>query len=165
MITDEEFEKIKQDYNAGTLQIGIDLAVVKKDMNMTGNKTSVYWNISFTIMMLLSFFVGIYCIGGWGILYGIVFSILLFSYIGTCSINYKNKDLSLIINIIGLIVSFFFTWKIAILLIFVFFNFISVYLYYIYIKQESIRLILSHIELLEGYLKDGVITFKYKDES
>lgn len=162
MITNEEFEKIKQDYNSGNLQIGVDLTTVKKDMNAAGNKTSIYWEASFTIMMILSFCVGIYCVGAWGILYGIVFCIFLFSYIGLCSINYKNKNLSFVICIIGLIVAFFFPLKIMILLVFTFFNFISVYLYYIYIRQETIKLILNHIELLDTYLQEGTIILKYK---
>lgn len=163
MITEEEFEKIKEDYHSGLLQIGTDLATVRKDMNIAGNKISIFWSASFTIAMFLSYVVGIFCIGGWGILYGIVFSIILSSYIGSCSINLTtNKQLIFVISIIGAIVAFFFPLKITILLVFTFFNFISVYLYYIYIKQEAIKLMLSHIELLEGYLQDGVVVLKYK---
>lgn len=162
MLTKEAFEKIKKDYKAGILQIGVDLAIVKKDMNMAGNKTSIFWSASFTIMMVISFIVGIYCIGGWGILYGIIFCILLSYYIGVCSLNFKNKDLLVIIFIVGIIVAFFLPLKIFILLVFSFFNFISVYMYYIYIRQEAIKLALNYIEILDAYLQDGVIVLKYK---
>ena len=162
MLTKEEFEKIKEDYNNGKLQIGIDLATVRKDMNMAGNKTSIFWSASFTIMMLLSFVIGIFCIGGWGILYGIVFSVLLSSYIGMCSMNFKNKDLFVIIFIVGIIVALFLPLKISILLVFTFFNFISVYMYYIYIRQEAIKLALNHIEILDAYLQDRVVVLRYK---
>lgn len=162
MITNKEYEKIKRDYNSKLLRIDINLAVIRKDMNMAGNKTSIYWSASFTIMMLLSFVIGIYCIGALGILYGIFLCIFLLSYIGICSINSKFKDWIFIISFVGVIVAFFLPLKIAILLVFAFFNFISVYLYYMYIQQEAINLIFNHVELFEAYLQSNVIVLKYK---
>ncbi len=55
MITDEEFEKLKQEYYAGKIQIGVELSLARKNMNQAGNKTSIIWFASFTIAMLLSF--------------------------------------------------------------------------------------------------------------
>lgn len=81
---------------------------------------------------------------------------------GTCSINYKNKDLSFVINIVGLIISFFFTWKIALLLVFTFFNFISVYLYYSYLREEMIRLVLNNKELFIASIEEHIISIKQK---
>lgn len=160
MFTNEEYEKIKQKYDLKELKIGVDLSLARKSMNGAGNKTSIIWNSSFFIMMIISFLIGIYSLGIWGILYGIIFSILLYSYIGICSINYKNKNISFIINIVGLVISFFFTWKISLLLVFTFFNFISVYLFYSYIGQEMIRLALNNKSVFITAMEEGIIIIK-----
>lgn len=57
MLTDEEFEKIKEEYNMGNIQIGVELSLASKNMNDAGNKVSLLWNSSFTIMMIISFIV------------------------------------------------------------------------------------------------------------
>lgn len=55
MITDEEFERIKEEYNIGNIQIGVELSLARKNINDAGNKVSLLWSSSFTIMMIFSF--------------------------------------------------------------------------------------------------------------
>lgn len=160
MLTDEEFDKIKQKYYDRKILIGVELSLARKTINEAGNKASILWNCSFTIMIIISFILGIYSLGGLGFLYGIIFGILLYSYIGICSINYKNKNISFIINIIGLVISFFFTWKISLLLVFTFLNFISIYLYYEYIRQEMINLVLNNKSIFIASIEEGIVIIK-----
>lgn len=158
MITEEDFEKIKRDYSAGNIQIGINLSEARKLLISAGNKTSAVWFSSFTIMILLSFIIGLLCLGGWGILYGIIFSICTTVYIGNCSIGGKTKQILFAICIVGLISAFFFEFRITIILIFLFFNLLSVCLYYDYIREEILNKIFLKKEILTALLEEQIIT-------
>ena len=57
MITDEEFKKIKQEYKSSNIEIGVDLSLTRKNMNAAGNTISLIWSSSFTLMIILSFFI------------------------------------------------------------------------------------------------------------
>lgn len=57
MITDEEFKKIKQEYKASKIEIGVDLSLTRKNMNAAGNTISLIWGGSFTLMIVISFFI------------------------------------------------------------------------------------------------------------
>ena len=57
MITDEEFEKIKQEFESSNIEIGVELSLARKNMNAAGNTVSIIWSSSFTIMIIISFFI------------------------------------------------------------------------------------------------------------
>lgn len=56
---DIQFENLKQEYNSRNLEIGVDLSLARKAMNDAGNITSIIWNSSFTIAMIISFIIRI----------------------------------------------------------------------------------------------------------
>lgn len=160
MITDEEFKKIKQDYNAGRIQIGVNLSAARNLLRSVGNTSSILWSSSFTIAILLSFVIGCLCIGGWGVLYGIIFSISITIYISNCSIEGNVKNILHIIAIVGLIIAFFFELRIAIMLVFLFFNLLSVYWYYEYIKKEILKKMFFRKDGFIALLEEQIIIIK-----
>ena len=76
---------------------------------------------------------------------------------GICSMPLKTKRTIYIISLIGLVVSFFFGFKIALTLVTTFFSFILTYLFYENVKYEIVKKIISEKQFFELMLKLNII--------
>ena len=153
---DLEFEYVKSQYEQKNLRIGVELAKGRVFLlDVVKDTTCLIWGASFTIIMIISFFISIYCLGFLGgIIYAIIFCLLYSCYIGICSINTNSKKFIYYFSIIFLIISFAFELKITILSIFTCLSIMSAYLFYIYIQERIVQEALKNKEvfsfLLEG---------------
>lgn len=157
-ITDEEYRKIIEDYNNGKIILGVDLAKARQFLCDTGNKSSIIWQIIISFVLPICIIAtSIYSFGGWGILYSLIAIIFYWSYMGICSMPLKTKRTIYIISLIGLVVSFFFGFKIALTLVTTFFSFILTYLFYENVKYEIVKKIISEKQFFELMLKLNII--------
>ncbi len=156
MITDEEFENIKQDNN---LKIGVELAKGRVFLiDAVKDTTCLVWGASFSIIMIISFFISIYCLGFLGgIIYAILFCLLYSGYIGVCSVNSNSKKIIYYISIAFLIISFAFELKITILSVFTCLSVISAYMFYNYILHRTIEEALKNKKVFEFLLESNTI--------
>ena len=61
---DLEFEYVKSQYEQKNLRIGVELAKGRVFLlDVVKDTTCLIWGASFTIIMIISFFISIYCLG------------------------------------------------------------------------------------------------------
>lgn len=157
---DLDFEYVKSQYEQKNLKIGVELSRAREFLtNIIQDKTCIIWGASFSLIMIISFFVSIYCLGFvGGLIYAIVFCILYSCYMGICSINSEFKKIVYYISIGFLIISFAFELKITILSVFTCLCIISIYLFYNYVLQKSVEEALKNKDVFEFLIENRVIT-------
>lgn len=157
-ITDEEYRKIIEDYNNGKIILGVDLAKARQFLCDTGNKSSIIWQIIISFVLPICIIAtSIYSFGGWGILYSLIAIIFYWSYMGICSMPLKTKRTIYIISLIGLAISFFFSFKITLILATTFLSLIFSYLFYENIKSEIIKRSISNKNFMTQMLNMSII--------
>ena len=156
---DLEFEYVKSQYEQKNLRIGVELAKGRVFLlDVVKDTTCLIWGASFTIIMIISFFISIYCLGFLGgIIYAIIFCLLYSCYICICSINTNSKKFIYYFSIIFLIISFAFELKITILSIFTCLSIMSAYLFYNYILQRIVQEALKNKEVFSFLLESNTI--------
>lgn len=157
-ITDEEYRKIIEDYNNGKIILGVDLAKARQFLCDTGNKSSIIWQIIISFVLPICIIgTSIYSFGGWGILYSLIAILFCWSYMGICSMPLKTKRTIYIISLIGLAISFFFSFKITLILATTFLSLIFSYLFYENIKSEIIKRSISNKNFMTQMLNMSII--------
>lgn len=156
---DLDFEYVKSQYEQKNLKIGVELAKGRVFLlDVVKDTTCLIWGASFTIIMIISFFISIYCLGFLGgIIYAIIFCLLYSCYIGICSINTNSKKFIYYFSIIFLIISFAFELKITILSIFTCLSIMSAYLFYNYILQRIVQEALKNKKVFSFLLESNTI--------
>lgn len=148
-ITDEEFKEIVAGYNIGTLILGVDLAKGRQFLYETNDKETILWQLLTTFICPICILgTSIYSFGGWGILYSLIVIFIYWSYMGICSMPNKTKRTWYIVSILGLIISFFFSFKITLTLVTTFFSFILLYLFYENVKNKIVKLATTNKEIM-----------------
>lgn len=157
-ITDEEYQKIIENYNNGKIILGVDLAKARQFLCDTGNKNSIIGQIIISFVFPICIIgTSIYSFGGWGILYSLIAILFYWSYMGICSMPLKTKRTIYIICLIGLIISFFFGFKITLTLATTFLSLIFSYLFYENIKSEIIKRSISNKNFMTQMLNMSII--------
>lgn len=156
---DSDFEYLKSQYKQKNLKIGVELSEGRKFLtNIVQDKTCIIWGATFSLIMILSFFVSIYCLGFLGgIIYALVFNLLYSCYLGICSINNKFKKFIYYLSIAILIISFAFELKITILTVFTCLSIMSAYLFYNYILGRIVEEAFKNKEFFTTLLEDRMI--------
>ena len=150
-MNEKEYETFKKDYKEGKIKLSVDLAKARQILLM---------DIKFIPAILLHFLIYIivfacciysFFVFKWfGILYSILFIILLFSYMGICSVS-KKKSLSIYVILTGIVITiicvFVFNFKIALL---IGLSFLALFLTY-YLYHFSAKILL-HYFILEDLI-------------
>ena len=162
IVTDDEFENIKSQYNKNNFKIGVELSEGRKFLiDIVKDAVCLVWGASFTLIMILSFFVAIYALGFiGGILYAIAFCLLYSVYMGICSLNAQIKQIIYYIAIGFMFVSLTFEWKLTVLSFFTCLSIMWSYLFYNYILQKVVHEALRDKRIFEFLLENNIIILK-----
>ncbi len=151
-LTYDEFEKIVEGYNNGTLKIGVKPDEARK-MLINYDKKCLFLTLLFPILLIASFI--IYCFN-FGFPLGILFSIILYftssAYISCFVLNLKFKKEIYYICLALIPISIFFNIKICMSLLITSFTFLSIYYMYQYSNKKIIDLVINNMDLMSDLL-------------
>lgn len=163
-ITDERFKEIVDGYNSKEIILGVDVAKGRQFLCDIRDKSTIIWQLLITFVFPICIIgTSIYSFGGWGILYSLIAILFYYSYMGICSMPSDTKRTIYIINVIGLIISFFFVFKISLTLVTTFLSLILLYLFYENIKYEIIKKAITNKNLMIQMFNMNVISMIEKN--
>ncbi len=159
VLTNEEFENIKSEYQKNNIKIGVELSEGRKFLiDIVKDTICLVWGASFTLIMLISFFIAIYALGFiGGILYAIVFCILYSVYMGICSLNAQIKQIIYYIAIGFILISLTFEWKLTVLTLFTCLSIMWSYLFYTYVLKKVVYEALKDKKFFEFLMENNII--------
>lgn len=127
------YNEVKQNYNAGTFTFSVDLAKARQVLMQINYKPIMYFYYAMYIFVFICCIASFFVLGWFGILYSIIYWLIWFSSLGSCSLpNSSGYGKSIIFTgiIFLIIAALFFDINMVFLVII---SFIGLYLpYYFY---------------------------------